>query len=53
MLDKDLYNCQSNKIYSTLGDFINKDNSKGNEFTMTKLLNIIRRNIIIRLYLNQ
>ena len=50
MLDKDLYNCQSNKIYPTLGDFINKDNSKGNEFTMTELLNIIKRNDPNELY---
>lgn len=50
MLNEDLYNCQSNKIYPTLGDFINKDNSEGNEFTMTELLNIIKRNDPNELY---
>ena len=42
MIVKSLYGYQSDGIYPELYDLINKDNSKGNEFTMTELLNIIR-----------
>ena len=50
MIVKSLYGYQSDGIYPELDDLINKDNSKGNEFTMTELLNIIKRNDPNELY---
>lgn len=50
MIVKSLYGYQSDGIYPELDNLINKDNSKGNEFTMTELLNIIKRNDPNELY---